>query len=61
MLALNTLAGKAETVLEKTKALFTQFYPKAVADLSNITNTTFADYTLNNLLTLNTKATLEEV
>jgi hypothetical protein len=29
--------------------------------LSNITNTIFADHTSQNLLTLNTKATLEEV
>ena len=29
--------------------------------MSDITNTTFADYTLNNLLTLDTKATLKEV
>jgi hypothetical protein len=61
MLALNTPRGKAETVPEKTQALFTQFYPKAVADLSDITDTTFVDHTLNNLLTSNTKATLEEV
>ena len=61
MPALKTPTGKAESIPEKAQALFTQFYPKVVADLSDINDTTFADHTLDNPLTSDTKATLVEV
>src|SRR5947209_7582287 len=58
---LQTAWGTASTVLEKTQALYKQFYPKSQANLKDIIDTTFADGTAEGSLELDPRATLEEV
>jgi hypothetical protein len=58
---LHTSTGIATTRAEKEEALRNRFFPESEADLSDIQDTTFADHTFTNSLSLPQAASEEEI